>query len=253
MHAVLVLGLLGMALVQLTDEPLTIRIAPSVSVGTDRFRLDAIAELRGGEAQQRMALGAIELGASPLPGQKRKFTRAQLLTRLRQHGFSPETLRIEMPDTIEITRVAQSLGTGAVEQFARAEIRQRTGIDIAQWRLENPPAESALPEGEIVLSVVGAPRVSERSAFIEIVASVNGRPQARYALRFVAPDRARQVRVRAGDAVQVVVRAGGVVVEVAGMARSAGAEGESIPVYIPETQKTVRARIVAKGRVEVVL
>ena len=170
MHAVLVLGLLGMALVQLKDEPLTIRIAPSVSVGTERLRLDAIAELRGGEAQQRQALGAIELGASPLPGQKRKFTRAQLLTRLRQHGYPPEALRIEMPGTIEITRVAQSLGTESVDQFARAEIQKRTGIDIAQWRLENPPAESALPEGEIVLSVVGAPRISERTASIEIVA-----------------------------------------------------------------------------------
>jgi len=37
------------------------------------------------------------------------------------------------------------------------------------------------------------------------------------------------------------------------VARAAGAEGEVIPVYVPETQKTVRARVAEKGRVEVVL
>jgi flagella basal body P-ring formation protein FlgA len=37
------------------------------------------------------------------------------------------------------------------------------------------------------------------------------------------------------------------------VARASGAEGEIIPVYIPTTQKTVRARIVERGRVEVIL
>lgn len=253
MRAVLVLSVLGMALVRLTDEPLRIRIAPSVSVSSTRFCLAEIAELAGGDEALRRALGAMELGASPLPGQKRTFTRQQLLTRLRQHGYDPTQFTIEMPDTIQITRVAQAVGASAVEQFARAEIQKRTGVDISRWRLENPPAEIALPEGTLNFVVEGTPRVSEKSALIEIAVQVNNETRARYSLRFQAPPSTRTPLVRAGETVQVVVQSGGVVIEVSGVARASGAEGEVIPVYVPETQKTVRARVAEKGRVEVVL
>lgn len=253
MRAVLVLSVLGMALVRLTEEPLKIRIAPSVSVQSERFRLGEIAELAGGEETLRQALGAIELGASPLPGQKRSFTRQQLLTRLRQHGYDPAQFTIEMSDTIQITRTAQAVGASAVEQFARAEIQKRTGVDISRWRLENPPGEIALPEGTLAFTVEGAPRVSDRSALIEVAVQVNNETRARYSLRFQAPPSARTPLVRSGETVQVVVQSDGVVIEVSGVARASGAEGEVIPVYISETQKTIRARVVEKGRVEVVL
>lgn len=253
MQAVLVLGLLGMALVRLTDEPITIRIAPSVSVSAERFHLGAIAEIIGGDAETRQRLGAIELGASPLPGQKRRFTRQQVMTRLRQHGFQPSTLRFDMPDSIEITRTAQSLETNALEAFARAEIQKRTGVDLTDWRLENPPSNPALPQGEVSLTVGGTPRVSATTALIEVVVSVGGQERGRYALRFSAPARQRTLVVRAGETVRVEAKVEGVVVEVSGVARASGAEGEVIPVYISATQKTVRAHILEKGRVEVLL
>ncbi len=242
-----------MALVRLMEEPLKIRIAPSVSVQSERFRLAEIAELSGGDEALREAVGAIELGASPLPGQKRAFTRQQLMTRLRQHGYNPAEFTIEMPDAIQITRVAQAVGASAIEQFARAEIQKRSGVDISRWRLENPPNAIALPEGTLSFAVEGTPRVSETSALIAVAVQVNNETRARYSLRFQAPPSTRTPIVRVGETVQVVVQSGGVVIEVLGVARASGAEGEVITVYVPETQKTVRARVVEKGRVEVVL
>lgn len=262
MNAVLMAVLIGMAPARLMEEPksvqqqetvATIRIPATVSVGSERLRLGEIAHLECRDPELQTRLAQVELGAAPLPGAKRAFTRTQLLTRLRQHRFDLRQIAIEMPDTIQIERRAQSLEPSALEQFARQQIAQLTGEDIREWKLENPPSTSFLPEGTAEYRVETPPRVANGVAQIGVAVVVEGRVRARALLRFRAPTQVRPLLVRSGETVRVRVRVEGVIVEVSGQARSAGAIGEVISVYLPDTQKTVRARVVEQSEVEVVL
>jgi len=290
MHAMLILGMLWIATAWLTEEPhlrtvcptpslgvqtrvdmqldslssqsqpivnsnrqsvkATIRISEQVTVSVARFRLGDIGTVEGDEALCQTLL-QIELGASPLAGQSRLFTRQQLLTRLRQHGIDPSVIHLEMPNAVRIMRGAQALDATLLERFAREQLQAVVGESASEWTLENPPAPASVPSGAVSFRLEGAPRVASQSATLEVVALVENQPRARYLLRFKAPAKPRQIAVRAGESVQVRVIADGVVLEVKGIARATGALDEAIPVYIPETQKTLRAQIVDTGVVEV--
>lgn len=259
MGAVLMLWGLWMALARLTDEPIlsdkavriTIRVPAEVKVAEPRFRLGDIATVEGNDSQLVERLRQLEMGAAPLPGQTRLFTRAQLLTRLRYYRIDLSQIQLDMPDTIRITRTAQALDVSQLEAFAREQLRAVLGAEGDEWTLENPPKPSAVPNGAVEFRLEGAPRVANSSATLEVVALVNGQPQARFVLRFKAPARTRTIAVRAGATVLVRVISEGVVLEVKGIARATGALEETIPVYIPDTQKTLRAQIVEVGVVEV--
>ncbi|MCX7992035.1 MAG: flagella basal body P-ring formation protein FlgA [Fimbriimonadales bacterium] len=229
----------------------TIRIPAEATVNAPRFRLGDIATIETEDSTVREQLAQIELGASPLAGQTRTFTKQQLLTRLRQHKIELGAIRIEMPDTVRLTRTAQILDASQLEQFARAQLRAVVGESASEWTLETPPAPVSLPSGAVEFRLEGAPRVASGSATMEITALVEGQPRTKYLLRFKAPQKARQIAVRSGEGVQVRVLSGGVVLEVRGVARATGAVDEIIPIYIPDTQKTIRAQIVESGVVEV--
>lgn len=257
MRAVLgILATIGWVSALLTDESvLRLRIEAEVSVRAERFRLGDIATIEGGAPAQRERLAQIELGASPLPGQNRRFTRQQLLTRLRQHSIDPRTVQIEMPDTVRITRTAQSLSMDALVQFAWEQLKRILGDSAAQWQLERgkTPEALALPEGELTFRLMSEPRVGVDTAIVEVQVLVDGQPRGQHTLRFHALPRMRTPLIRSGETVQVQVRVEGVLLEATGVARASGAADEIIPVYIPTTQKTVRARVIDKGRVEVLL
>jgi hypothetical protein len=221
-----------------------------VTVSAARFQLGDIATVEGDETLCQTLL-RIELGASPLAGQSRLFTRQQLITRLRLHGVDPSVIQLEMPNAVRITRGAQALDTTQLEQFAREQLRAVLGEAASEWTLENPPAPASMPSGAVSFRLEGEPRVASQSATLEVVALVENQPRARYLLRFKAPAKPRQIAVRSGESVQVRVVADGVVLEVKGVARATGALDETIPVYIPETQKTLRAQIVDTGILEV--
>jgi hypothetical protein len=247
---------LGWVSALLTDEAtIRLQIEAEVKVRAPRFRLGDIALVEGGQPEQRERLKQIELGASPLPGQTRRFTRQQLLTRLRQHGIDPATLQIQMPDTVQISRPAQTLAEDALVQFAREQLKPLLGESATEWQLEGEKTASifTLPEGTLSFQLMGEPRIGTSMATVQVAVVVDGEVRARHTLRFRAPAHTHTVLVRTGETVQVQVRVEGVQLEVAGVARASGAEGEIIPVYIPTTQKTVRARIVERGRVEVIL
>lgn len=290
MHAVLIWGMLWIATARLTEEPptqtdcltplhsgythldtrlvvlssgvklsvnadrqsvkATVRVSESVTVSAARFQLGDIATVEGDETLCQTLL-RIELGASPLAGQSRLFTRQQLITRLRQHGVDFSNIQLEMPHTVRITRGAQSLDTTQLEQFAREQLKAVVGEAAREWTLENPPAPASIPSGAVSFRLEGEPRVASQSATLEVVALVENQPRARYLLRFKAPAKPRSIAVRSGESVQVRVVADGVVLEVKGVARATGALGETIPVYIPETQKTLRAQIIDTGILEV--
>jgi hypothetical protein len=228
----------------------TVRVPESVTVSAARFQLGDIAIVEGDETLCQ-TLRQIELGASPLAGQSRLFTRQQLITRLRQHSVDLSNIQLEMPHTVRITRGAQSLDTTQLEQFAREQLRAVLGEAASEWTLENPPAPAAIPSGAVSFRLEGEPRVASQSATLEVVALVENQPRARFLLRFKAPAKPRQIAVRSGESVQVRIIADGVVLEVKGIARATGALNETIPVYIPETQKTLRAQIVDTGVLEV--
>ncbi|MFN4033741.1 MAG: flagella basal body P-ring formation protein FlgA [Fimbriimonadales bacterium] len=234
-----------------TTVQATIRIPAAATVNAPRFRLGDIATIEAQDPALQAQLQQIELGASPLAGQTRLFTKQQLMMRLRQHKIDLSAVKIEMPDAVRLTRAAQTLDTTQLEQFAREQLKAVVGDSAGEWTLENPPTPASIPNGAVEFRLEGAPRTAQNSATIEITALVEGQPRAKYLLRFKAPQKTRQIAVRSGEGVQVRVVSGGVVLEVRGVARATGAPEELIPVYIPDTQKTIRALIVESGIVEV--
>jgi hypothetical protein len=233
------------------QKPVKVIVPAEAEVSNARFMLSEIAQLSDGEEALRQRLNTIELGASPLPGQERLFTRQQLLIRLRQHQIDPAILTIEMPQTVRIVRRAQTISLDKPLSFAREQLKRFIGEAAEQWMPENKPVIPALPEGEVRFAPDGEPRVSSNSAQIGVQVWQGEKLAARVIYTFRAPERNRILLVRSGEQVSVLVMVDQVVLEATGHARSSGAEGEIINVYLPETKKTVKAKVVEKGIVEI--
>lgn len=229
----------------------SIQIAAKVEVRKDRFTLGEMAQLGGADRALLERLARIEVGASPLPGQSRVLNRLQVETRLRQHGFQPETLRLEMPATVQIVRRAQQVEPERILKFARDQLRLLLEEEAETWQLEKQPPIPPLPEGTLSLKPEGEPFLGMSQARVGVLLLVDDQVRGRLTFLFRAPPRSRQLLIKSGEPVTVQVQVGALLVEATGTARASGAQNEIIPVYLKPTQKTIRARIIEKGLVKV--
>lgn len=244
---------LGIVLAGARDQkPVRVIVPAEAEVQNSRFTLGEIAQLNDGDEPFRERLSAIELGASPLPGQERLYTRQQLQTRLRQQKIEMERIHLEMPGTIRLSRTAQAVKSDQLLAFAREQLRLAMGTSAEGWTPENAPVLPALPRGDVQLAPDGVPRTGINSAQVGIQIRQNDKTIARVIYTFRAPAKKRAVLIRSGEQVSVLVNVDEVTLETSGHARSSGAEGEMISVYLSETKRTVRARIIEKGLVQII-
>lgn len=233
------------------QKPVRVVVPAEVEVQNRRFTLGDLAQLNGGDEPFRERLRAIELGASPLPGQERLYTRQQLQTRLRQQKIEMETIHLEMPGTIRVKRSGQAVQGDQLLAFAREQLRLAIGASAEKWTLESAPLLPAVAKGDVQFVVDDAPRVGSNSAQVGVQIRQGDRSVARVVYTFRAPPKNRTVLVRSGEQVSVLVNVEEVTLETSGHARSSGAEGEMINVYLPETKRTVRAKVIEKGLVQI--
>lgn len=242
---------LGIVLVGWSPQkPVRVIIPAEVEVQGARFTLGEIAQLSEGNESIRQQLDTIELGASPLPGQERLFTRQQLLIRLRQQKIEPDSIHIEMPGTIRIIRQAQVIQGDKLLAFARDRLKLAIGDSADLWTPESAPVLPALAGGEVEFVPDGEPRAGSSYAQVGIQVRQGGGTVARVVYTFRAPPRSRALVVRSGESVTVLVHVDEITLETNGNARSSGAQGETISVYLPETKRTVRAKVIEKGMVQ---
>ncbi|MDW8289313.1 MAG: flagellar basal body P-ring formation chaperone FlgA [Armatimonadota bacterium] len=148
---------LSLTVVAWADPP-RIEVRERTSVQAAHFTLGEIATFSGVDTQTRERLGAVVLGASPLPGLERLVTREQIITRLRQHGFRPEEFNLVTPSRIVIHREATLLQAQQVVKAAIARLREVLRLpEEAQVECDVPPRDLPLPKGEAQIGA-GEPR-----------------------------------------------------------------------------------------------
>ncbi|MEP0766639.1 MAG: flagella basal body P-ring formation protein FlgA [Fimbriimonadia bacterium] len=217
----------------------------------DRVLLGEIAELSGTETLVTQA-AELPVGAGPLPGGSRILTRGEVMVKLRAAGLATAATRVELPETIRVSRPSQEIPQAEIIQAAR---RALTDPVEAERLVPSVVARAVTaPVGQYVL-MPGAPVRSGLGWSVPVAVQVDGRTAATVQVRFqqttVAKPKTGMVKV--GSQVTVVLQSGGLSVQTQGVLRSAGAVGDAVTVYVPSTKKMLSGELSDAGTVMVTL
>jgi flagella basal body P-ring formation protein FlgA len=139
--------------------PTSVRAYDRAEVGGDQILLETIARVDGADAEQVAGLKAVVIGRSPLPGKTRVVEPALVLARLKQCGFDPAGLDLQLPSEITVGRSSTTVGREQVEEILRAWVRQQAGegVRVKEIRVTDT---LVLPQGPVTTRVL-APKSSE--------------------------------------------------------------------------------------------
>ena len=130
----------------------TVRIPATAMVHGPQVLLGEIATLEGTDEEKRQLAGLI-LDASPLLGKSRTLYLLTIRVRLRQSGCSPESITLECPASVTITRSSQTVHGQALVDFASHWLRQQAaadGTDEGEFVPLSMPGDIILPDGDLV-------------------------------------------------------------------------------------------------------
>ncbi len=140
--------------------PTSVRVFDRVEIDGDQVLLGAIARVDGDDAGRVRALQEIVLGRSPLPGKSRALDEALIRVRLKQAGFDPAEIDLQVPGEVQISRGTVELSRERIEVIAAGwihdQLRER-GLDRAQVREIRGLESLVLPRGRLTWQVA-APR-----------------------------------------------------------------------------------------------
>ena len=299
-----------------SGQPAAVVTVRAISeVAGPAIRLAEIAEIAAADSALVARLGAVEVGAAPLPGLSRPLFQGDILTRLRAARFDPRTVRLVAPPSIRVTRSAAQVPADSIVTAARAALGDpgpdmqyeplplAARLYIAPGKVElRAGAPRGRPDGGTVtvpvdLVVPGAPTKTVDVAFrvrrtveavvaarpLEVGATLTAddltvarveRPSSpsqvaalskdpavligKRVSRPVAPGQpvfasavATPPVIASGARVKVESVAGGVSITGTGLARSSGAVGDAVRVYVNETRREVQATVVDATTVRV--
>jgi len=190
------------------------------------------------------ALGSVDLGAAPAPGEVRVVRASDVRRAIRAAGH--DTRGLDIPRTTRVRREARRLERSEVERLLRpAVVSALAPCGVESLEL---PAALVLPAGTpTVTTEVEAPRASGRIA-APLVVRVAGREQRVLAsARVTCPEPV----VSAGARVRIVVSVGAVRASAPGLAGQPGRPGDEIRVTNLDTRAQLRARVIDAQTVEV--
>ncbi len=192
----------------------SLRVAPAARPDADGFiTLGAVADLSGGDKAARTRLAGVQVCRAPLAGETRRLTRGDLALKLRQAGCDPDK--------------AALLG-GAQE----AEV---TAAEAAPALEPNPPAPFPKKEGggREGVGTGSSPFLPGEGSWLVCPAAL---------LRIVGGG--SLPLIHRGDAISIVIQSDSLLVSAAGMAREAGAAGDTIRVHRDGVMTDLTARVV---------
>jgi hypothetical protein len=229
---------------QEAEVRLRIQIAPDSEVEGDKVLLRhvAVIEPQGPLAEQ---LGQVEITDTPAIGVVRTLDMASVTRRLRAAGHKPENMTITVPSGAKIRRKAQTVEHQEFVDVAMAAARERVGGDLT---LASRSAGSPFPAplGSLELKAETT-TVAGKNVTVVVAVHVDGVRRNSRTIHFTIDG---DPVIRSGAAVKILLRSGGVVVEVDGRARSAGYIGQSIEVAT-SSGTTHTGTVLDGGRVEV--
>ncbi|MCU0538619.1 MAG: flagellar basal body P-ring formation chaperone FlgA [Desulfobacterales bacterium] len=140
--------------------PTSVRVFDRAEIDGDQLLLGAIARVDGDDARQVHALREVILGRSPLPGKSRTLDEALIRMRLKQAGFDPAEIDLQVPGEVRISRGTVEVDRERIEAIASAWIGDRLrerGLERAQVREIRGAESLLLPRGRISWEI-SAPR-----------------------------------------------------------------------------------------------
>lgn len=140
--------------------PASVRVYDRAEVASDQILLEAIARIDDSDAERLRALKAIVIGRAPLPGKTRILESALILTRLKQSGFDPAALDLQVPAEVAVGRSSTTIGREQVEEILRVFIRQQGGDGLRIKDVRVSEAAVVLPQGPLTTRVL-APKATE--------------------------------------------------------------------------------------------
>lgn len=164
----------------------TLTLPARVTIDGDEMLLGKIAAITdaGGDEQR---LAQVVLGAAPIPGQSRTLTEEMIRVRLRQFGFDPETITIDCPPSVQITRLAAAVKGETLVEIARAWLLERLA-PAADEKLEltpvRTPADAQVPTGVQAWECAPAGLDAGSLRHVMLTLLVDGRPAWRGMLSF---------------------------------------------------------------------
>ncbi len=231
---------------------LTIAILAAVEVEGPKFSLGDIAKISG-PAEDVARLNALDLGNAPVHGVPMLYTRERILAKATLLGFDRKALSLEMPPMVEITRKGQTVTVDKLVEVARRAVEEKLGMK-GEMSPDDRIVDFRVPLGKLEIASEGV-NLAGGVATVSLGIRIDGRRFTGRTLRLSGP--ALEVAVAMGSAVTVRFVSNGLMVEMPGKARTAGAIGQTIDVTvtIPETRETTthQATIVRAGVVEVKL
>ncbi len=84
--------------------PTIVRVAANSMVDGERLYLGKIAKIEGDDPGMIDKLASLDLGRAPLPGRTREFEEYIFMRYLRQNGFDPDELVLEIPSKVIVKR-----------------------------------------------------------------------------------------------------------------------------------------------------
>lgn len=132
-----------------------ISVSPSTLVDGDAVYLRKIAKIEGDDPLLIDRLGGIYIGRAPLPGNTLEFDAADFNRRLKQNGFVPADLVLQVPAKVVVKRSLIIMNREKIKTLVTEYINQKLLADLPDAKIKEIQVadEIELPDGRISYSV----------------------------------------------------------------------------------------------------
>jgi hypothetical protein len=231
------------------QRPNAFRIAvPSTAtVANAKFTFGEIAEVSGPEADR---IKSIDLGNSPMHGVPLIYTRDRILAKIALLGIDRKAIDLSMGNAIEIRRQGQVITPEQLLARARQAVEEKAGLK-GELNTTDRLVEIHVPTGALELTAESV-SLGNGTATVTVGVRVDGKRFLGRTIRLSGS--MLQPAILAGASVTVRFVSNGLIVELAGRAKSGGAIGQTIEVSVTAEgvgTTTHQATIKSSGIVEV--
>ena len=132
-------------------EVVFLKMHEKSEINSDKIILNDITDIYGADSEFIKRLGSIIIGNSPLPGETRNIDLGYVEMRLKQNGFDPSKIKIEMQQSCEVKRGfvkidRKKIEKSVVDYIYRSVPWEKEQIVIKQIRSSR---DFILPKGNI--------------------------------------------------------------------------------------------------------
>lgn len=137
------------------DATVRIHLSQKAKVDAETITLGNVADILGPDPQQTDAMGGIELGRSPLPGQSAWVHPGQVASALKQHGWAEDQYAITGSGPVKVVRNYAAISSESIRSAVVEFIERHAPWDADQMKIRpiHYKQSHQLPPGDVALQV----------------------------------------------------------------------------------------------------